>query len=148
MGTTTNLGVKQTVVAGITPATMLPGAEYAGKLRWRWDYFASAVQIDAGSTIEIPGFKVGEAPIGIMVVTAGVGAATTLEVGDGTTADAYVATGGITTLANASQQFKLFAAGVMGVVLTAAKRVVITTEAANFALGKTIYFGLVYAASN
>lgn len=148
MATTTNLGVKQTVVAGITPATMLPGAEYAGKLRWRWDYFTSAAQIDTGSTIEIVGFKVGEAPIGIMVATAGVGAATTLEVGDGTTADAYVATGGITTLSAAGQQFKVFKAGVMGVILTAAKRVVCTTEAANFATDKSIYFGLLYAASN
>ena len=60
----------------------------------------------------------------------------------------FIGTGGITTLSAAGQQFKPFLAGVMGVPLTADTRVVVTTEAANFAADKTIYFGLVYASSN
>lgn len=147
MGATTNLGVNKTVIDGISPSTLLKAAINGGKLRWRWDYHLSAVQIDAGSTIELPGFAAEEAPIGLLLATAGVGAATTLEVGDGTTADYFIATGGITDLTNASVQIKLFKAGVMGVVLSAAKRVVVTTEAANYAAAKTIYFGLLFAAS-
>jgi len=148
MATSTNYGVKQQVVAAPTPSTLLPGAEYSGKLRARFDYFTSAAQIDAGSTIEVVGFKKGEAPIGIVVVTAGLGAAVTLKIGDGTTADLFVATGGITSLNAASQQFKPFAAGVAGVVLTADTRVVITTEDQNYATAKTFYVVLLYAASN
>ncbi len=148
MSATTNKGANKTALDAMNPTAMLEGAKLGGKLRWRWDYFKSTAQIDSGSTIELPGFKKGEAPIGIVVVTAGVGAATTLEVGDGSDVDHFVTTGGITTLNAASQQFKPFVAGIMGVPLTADTRVVATTEAANFAADKTIYFGLVYASSN
>lgn len=148
MSATTNKGANKTALDAMNPTAMLEGAKLGGKLRWRWDYFKSAAQIDSGSTIELPGFKKGEAPIGIVVVTPGVGAATTCQVGDGSDADRFIGTGGITTLSAAGQQFKPFLAGVMGVPLTADARVVVTTEAANFAADKTIYFGLVYASSN
>jgi len=148
MAATTNLGVYKTILDSPSPDSVLDSAKMGGKLRCKFDYHLSAVQIDTGSTIELPSLQKGDVPIGLLVATAGVGAATTLEVGDGTTADALIATGGITDLNSASVQVKLFKAGIFGVALTAEKRIVVTTEAAHYAAAKTIYFGVLYVDRN
>lgn len=145
MAATTNLATNKTLAASVSPSAIIASALSGGKVRARFDSFTSTAQIDSGSTIETLGFKKGEVPIGILVVTAGLGAAVTLKVGDGTTADLFVATGGITSLQNASMQIKLFPAAVFGAALTADKRVVLTTEAANFATDKTLKVALLYS---
>jgi len=150
MATTANKGTNYTIVESPTPSTMFSAAKWAGKLRAQCDTFTSAVQIDAGSTIKVARLKKGSVPLAIMVSTAGLGAAVTLKIGDGTTADLFVAAGGITDLTSASQQFKVFAAAAFGNAkeLTADTDIVATTEDQNFAAEKTIETAVIYAAVN
>lgn len=145
MATSANKGTNYDVADSPTPETALSHALWGGKVRVQLDTFTSAAQIDAGSTIKVARLPRGAVPLAIGVASAGVGAATTLEVGDGTTADKFVASGGITDLTSASQQFKIVAAGAFGVALTADYTdIVVTTEAQNFATAKTIKFATFY----